>query len=360
MRSVSLPLAVGVLAALIALSAISVRWMLRAGPIDVPDIDGGRKQHAAPTPKGGGLGVVGAVVIGMPLLLALSDANGAEWLQAGIILGAALVLAAISFIDDLHDLSPWTKLAAQVGCAVACAIGGGYLRQIVLPGIGVATLGWFGTVLAIIWILLVTNALNFIDGMNGLAAGSAAIASAFLIAYAWIGGDILLSAAALPLLAGLLGFLPFNYPAGRIFMGDVGSQFIGFVFAALLLQASKYAAPVPSMSSEILLIAAILLDVLVTLVRRARRGERLSAPHRDHFYQLAERSGMDRRAITLVYWGFAVLGGLAGLLMLRADPAQRPFLALIALLPILAWMIAIGMRYRRHEAALGSSSSTRP
>ncbi len=155
------------------------------------------------------------------------------------------------------------------------------------------------------WILFTTNATNFMDGLNGLAAGSAAVAC---LAFALAAGG----AAAWPawlVVAGVVGFLPFNYPAARIFMGDVGSQFLGFVLAGLALRH----AGTPRLSAILPLgLSPLLLDAAFTLLRRARAGARLTEAHRGHLYQVAQRAGMPAWAVSAAYWAMAGWAGGCG------------------------------------------------
>ena len=142
------------------------------------------------------------------------------------------------------------------------------------------------------WILFATNAMNFIDGLNGLASGVAAIAGLFLALIAALAGGWFVYFAALLLAAGLIGFIPFNFPRARIFMGDVGSQFCGFVLAVLGVAASRFESVEMSFLLVPLLLSGVLYDVAFTLGRRILAGERVTVAHRGHLYQVANRAGM--------------------------------------------------------------------
>ena len=282
------------------LSAILVAWMIRVGALDHPVA---RSSHSVPTPKGGGVGIVAAMLAGT----AWAASHGAG-IGAGIgaaplaLIGAAAFLGMISYLDDLYDWPFLAKLAAQ---AVACAgfmLAGGVIQAVALPGGGAAHLGMAGPFITLCWLLFVTNAVNFMDGLNGLASGSVALAAlaALSVAPAWYGALLL------PMVAGITGFLPFNYPRARIFMGDVGSQPIGFAIAAYAV----LAAGVPGrglvvLMTLVLALTPMLADVAYTLVRRAREGARLTQAHRSHLYQVANRAGMPAWQVTLVYWGMA-------------------------------------------------------
>ena len=193
----------------------------------------------------------------------------------------------VAFLDDLRDWPFAVKLIAQILAALLAVGSGLYVQVYRLPYLGPVDVGWLGVPATLAWILFATNAMNFIDGMNGLAAGVGLVACAFLAFLAEQAGGWFVYAAALLLGAGLVGFLPFNYPRARIFMGDVGSQFVGFVLAVLGVAASRFEGVPISFLLVPLLLSPVLFDVAFTLLRRALAGERLTAPHRGHLYQVA-------------------------------------------------------------------------
>ena len=276
--------------------------MVRVGALDHP-VE--RSSHTVPTPKGGGVGIVAAMVLGG---LWFGHAAGSAAMAVPL---AALFLGVISYLDDLYNWPFLAKLAAQVAAAAGFMAAGGVVRSLNLPPFGVVDLGIAGPVLTLGWILFVTNAVNFMDGLNGLASGSVALAGlAFLVT-----APASMGVLALPLVAGIAGFLPFNYPSARIFMGDVGSQPAGFAVSALVVlgasggpqQGALMLVAVP------LVLLPMLADVAFTLVRRARSGARLTQAHRSHLYQVANRAGMPAWRVTLIYWGMAAGCGALGL-----------------------------------------------
>src|ERR1035437_9995497 len=210
------------------LSAGVVRLMISVRVMDTPD---GRKSHSRPTPKGGGVGVVVAFLVGVAVLYRYAEFSRlADPYFRGLI-AASVAIAVVAFLDDLRDWPFIVKLAAQIGAALAAVATGLYVRVFHLPYFGTVDIGWLGIPITLTWILFATNAMNFIDGLNGLAAGVALIAAGFLCVIGAGRGGWFVYFASLLLAAGLVGFLPFNYPRARIFMGDVGSQFCGFVRA---------------------------------------------------------------------------------------------------------------------------------
>ncbi len=328
---------------LAGISAALVRLMIDLGVMDRPDP---RKSHHRPTPKSGGVGIVAAFLLGTATLYEFAFFSRlADPYFRGVILASALI-AIVAFLDDLRDWPFAVKLAAQIAAALAALASGLYVRVYHLPYLGAVDLGGLGALATLAWILFTTNAMNFIDGMDGLAGGVALIASVFLAVIAERLGGWFVYFAYLLLAAGLAGFLPFNFPRARIFMGDVGSQFCGFVLAVLGVAASRFERAEMSFLIVPLLLSGVLFDVAFTLARRALAGERITTPHRGHLYQVAARAGLSPRLVALIHWGFAGIGGLTCLAFLAAPPPAKPFLPLLPLALQVIWLF-----YVRHLAA---------
>ena len=331
----------GFCACLTALSAAVVWGMTRVGTLDTP---GARSSHTRPTPKGGGVGIVFAFLVGIVVLYRFAEFGRiADPYFRGVML-AAVGIALVAYLDDVFSWPASVKLLAQLAAALLAVGSGLSLPFLRVPGFGTVPLGWLGPVLTLVWIVAATNAMNFIDGLNGLASGVSAITCLVLAAIgAWFGAAFLYFAA-LILLAGLLGFLPFNFPQARIFMGDVGSQFCGFLLAVLAVAAGRFAAVELSVALVPMLLAGVLFDVAFTLLRRFAAGERLAEAHRSHLYQLAHRSGVTASRVTLVHWGFAAWGGLCCVLFLLAAPAWKPLWVAAVVPPQLAWLAYVDRR----------------
>ena len=162
------------------------------------------------------------------------------------------------------------------------------------------------------------------------------------------------------LAAGIAGFLPFNFPRARIFMGDVGSQFCGFMLAVLAVVASRFQGLEMSFLLVPMLLSGVLFDVGFTLVRRAVAGERLTAPHRGHLYQVAQRAGVPAPAVALIHWGFAVYGGLCCLVFIALPSQWKPLVPALTLLPQLAWLgFVVHARQASRDRSDGGKASAR-
>jgi UDP-GlcNAc:undecaprenyl-phosphate GlcNAc-1-phosphate transferase len=329
---------------LAVLSALVVRMMIALRVMDTPEA---RKVHDRPTPKGGGVGVVVAFLVGILLLYRFAAfARLANEYFVGVI-AAAFTIAVVAFLDDLFDWPFTAKLGVQALAALVAVGSGIYLHDYRVPYVGVVYVGWVGVPVTIAWLLYTTNAVNFIDGLNGLASGVTAISCAFLAYFSASYEGWFCYAASGLLGAGLLGFLPFNFPRARIFLGDVGSQFCGFMIAVLGVVASRFDGAELSFLLVPMLLSGVLFDVGFTLVRRALAGERVTRPHRGHLYQVAQRSGVPAVAVTLIHWGFAVFGGLCCLEFLSVSGGWKLVALAMTVPPQLAWLGFVVWRARR-------------
>jgi UDP-GlcNAc:undecaprenyl-phosphate GlcNAc-1-phosphate transferase len=324
--------------ALAVLSASCVFIMTRVGALDHP---GARSSHSRPTPKGGGVGIVAAFVLGITLLYVGGAHAGVPGFAFAGLIAAAIGIAAISYTDDLRDWPFTIKLAAQLAAALVAILCGIRFRVLHLPWIGAVGTGWLGVPLTAAWVVFATNALNFIDGLNGLASGAVAIACLFLAGFAWAQNDGFVQAASLVLASGIAGFLPFNYPKARIFMGDVGSQFIGFISAILGVLASRYGAQTLSVLLVPMLLFGVYFDVIFTLVRRYLAGDRLTEAHRSHLYQVVHRAGMPAASVTLVHWSMVVWGGLCCFAFGAVQGPIKPLIPAAIMLPQIVWLIYV-------------------
>jgi UDP-GlcNAc:undecaprenyl-phosphate GlcNAc-1-phosphate transferase len=273
-------------------------------------------------------------------------ARMAEQRFIGVIL-AAVAIGVVAFLDDLRDFRFVVKLGAQ-GLAALVAVGSGLVvDRLAVPWLGVVGLGLVGSLLTLFWIVACTNAVNFMDGLDGLVGGTLLIACAGLGLIAWQQGGWFIYAACLILGAGIAGFLPFNLNPARIFMGDVGSQFLGFMLAVLGVAAARLDAAQLSFLLVPLLLFALLFDTGFTLLRRAAMGERVSAPHRTHLYQMAQRSGLSARRVAAIHWGFALFHLALAFGFLRLEPALKPLVILPPLALQLLWLGYVLRRVRR-------------
>jgi Fuc2NAc and GlcNAc transferase len=329
--------------AVLALAAFALGWptavvvlrtAVRRQLLDEPNE---RSSHSVPTPRGGGLAFVGVFLLLLPGVVAL-EPGGA---RLALVLGAGgLAVAVVGLVDDLRDVSAPVRAAVHaVAAVIAVAVLG-------LPG-GGGPLSLVAAVLLVVALVWVVNLYNFMDGIDGLAGGQAVVAA---VGIALLGGAVpAVAAAALALAGAVMGFLVLNAPPAKIFMGDVGSGFLGFVLGVLGLQTwarADVALPVVA-----LLLAPFLLDATGTLALRVLRGERWYEPHRDHVYQRLTRAGLTHRGVSLLYVVLAALLVLEAV-ALRDAPYAVPASVGTFLVLLAAW---VGARLwtRASSAAAG-------
>ena len=310
-----------------------------------------RSSHKLPVPRSGGLGIVLASVLGVAVLATLGHpALFREPAFLGVIAGG-LIAAAGGLADDIRARSFLFKLAVQVAAAAVAMASGLVVERLYVPGIGSMELGFAGPVLTFVWMIGLTNAYNFMDGIDGLAGGTAVVAAGFLAFAAVAAGAANEATIACTIAVASLGFLIFNLPPARIFMGDVGSQFLGFVFASLgVLIARTDASGTLALLTPLLLFHFIF-DTVVTAGRRWWQGEKVTQGHRSHLYQRLAHSGMGHGRTTALLCTIAAAQGAGALWMVHAPVELRPLVFVPALLIQLIYMFAVLRRETASSAA---------
>lgn len=307
-----------------------------------------RSSHSHPTPKTGGLAITGAWLAGMFVLAAfLSDSEITMW--AVFLCGLAVCALGVGLADDLFDTSPVLKFAGQFAVAALFAAAFSPLMAAPVLFVGYVELGpVIGFLVTVFWFVVFMNAYNFMDGANGLAAGSAAVAmSGFCIIAAFSGG-VYVAAAAFLLAAALFGFMPVNMKRGRLFMGDNGSQAVSFIIAALAVLSANMSDGRVSALVLPMIFLPFLLDVTATLVHRVVRKQNVLSAHREHIYQLMIRLGASHVEVAMIYMGLTAVS-TAGAILMLALPASLQWLAPAAF-AILFAVPAVRI-YRKAEAA---------
>lgn len=313
-------IAVGMAVLSAAGTHLALSYARRRGLVDEP---GERRSHVSPTPRGGGIGIVAACLL-MLLVIAANDAHPLPW--ALIAAGLSLV-AGIGWWDDHRPLQAWPRLL--VHAIAAAMLGWACWLQGASPLAALA-----GSALA----LGLINAWNFMDGIDGLAASQAllcALGLAWVLSWPWAAVGVAIAGAC-------LGFLPYNLPRAKLFLGDVGSGALGYLMA-VLLTAGFAETPIAGWTALLLAPMAMLVDTGLTLCWRVRRGERWWHAHVQHLYQRrSRRHGHTRVAIVYALW---TLGAIGLMLVLARQSAT------LALVISIAAYIAGGLLWRQlHDA----------
>ncbi len=308
------------------------RIAVRHGLADAPGL---RKLHQTAVPDVGGAAFVMAMLVGLAAFLAMAPEPAALFLvrvdQGLAVVVAVVVMFGVGFLDDLRGLRVRHKLAAQILVGIGLCAAGVRLEQLSIAGSVNLEFGWLSWPLTVFWLVGLTNALNLIDGIDGLAASLGVVGCAVL---AWLGidtGQLLLAGMSLAMLGALLGFLVFNFHPAKIFMGDGGSLALGMFLAsgAVLSLAAKPSHSYPWFALPCLAMGIPILDATYCIVRRILDRRSPFAPDRGHIHHRMLDLGLGHRQIVLLMLGVTVLATGLGAMMLFYQQTAR-FIILVA------------------------------
>lgn len=311
----------GALVTTLATLPLWLKWSVRTGLVDDP---GHRKIHHTPIPLAGGLAVLTGLFV--PLAVAAvalkvfeSDISGAGALihglirradQLGTILFGAAAMTALGWLDDKYELRPLLKFIGQIVIAAGVAAAGVRVTLFV-PNVA------FSYLVTVLWLLTVINAFNFMDNMNGLCAGLGAIGAALFGFIAAIHGQYLVAGMAFLMFGALLGFLPYNFPNARTFLGDAGSHLVGYLMAVLAILPHFHTPENPrpwAVISPLLVLAIPLGDLAWVVVLRWRMGKPFYVGDTNHLSHRLVRAGLTKTRAVLLIWLAAVGIGVIALL----------------------------------------------
>jgi UDP-GlcNAc:undecaprenyl-phosphate/decaprenyl-phosphate GlcNAc-1-phosphate transferase len=323
-------------------------WAARLHLIDVPNQ---RSSHSRPTPRGGGLVITVFTLLGGSVFYLSGKANLPVQAFVAFAVGALLV-AVVSGLDDLKSLPGRLRLAAHILAALIAMAGMGYIRHVQFPLLGTLDLGWLGILITMLWIVGLTNAYNFMDGIDGLAGGQAVIGGLGWMALGGILAEPFVFVLGLLIASSSMGFLMYNWPPARIFMGDVGSAFLGFTLAVLPLMVIQGTINTTKTSripvTAVALLWCFVFDSSFTFLRRLFQGENVLEAHRSHLYQRLVVSGYRHLTVTLLYIGCGVLSGVLALSYALEMPMSE--YGVVLGLPATGLMLWLLVRRREHPA----------
>lgn len=294
---------------LVMLASYSLTGLVRFYTLkeNILDIPNERSSHSVVTPRGGGLAIVATFIFSLVFIAAF----GIVSVNAAVVLvGGGLLIAAIGWIDDKNGVSPSLRLVVHFLAAIWALywLGGFTLMDMRFT---MVHLGWAGNIIAVIGIVWLINLYNFMDGIDGIAGTEAiSVALGAGILLFWTGSQGLAWVCIILALA-VGGFLVWNWPPARIFMGDVGSGFLGYVFAVLAI-ASEKSSSIPFIV-WLMLLSVFITDATITLFKRMAKGEKVSQPHRTHVYQLAVQVGYSHKQVTLAVLFINIWAGITAI-----------------------------------------------
>ncbi len=290
------------------------------------DVPNHRSSHDLPTPTSGGISIVTTFIVGV---LAVYFIGNETMIRTNYFIGFALsavVIAGISFYDDIKKKPLIFRLASQLAGVFIVMAFGLVMREISLPVFGKIQLGLTGYFITFFWLMGLTNAYNFMDGINGLAGGTAVITSLFFCLLCFYQGSNFVYIICYCLISGSFGFLIFNFPKAKIFMGDVGSAFLGFSFATLAIIAALYDHSHTSLFVMPLLLFHFIYDTVFTFICRMLRGEDVLKAHKRHLYQLFNQLGYSHTTVSCFYFAVNIAQGIAAFFMVNIQGSKRIYI----------------------------------
>ena len=322
---------------------IAVRLKL----LDQPDLL--RKLHAAPIPRIGGFAIVTSYACALLLVVRFAPSSDQIHIQhrelLRVLLPAAAVIFLTGLIDDLFTIKPWQKLLGQVaGASLAIGLGVHYAPGVFTIGAGPNSLApWINLPLTLIWLIACTNAVNLIDGLDGLAAGVGLLATLTTLLAGLFTGNSGLVLATMPLAGALLAFLCFNFAPASIYLGDCGSLTIGFMLGSFALVWSHHSKGGFSLAAPLMVLALPLLDAGLAILRRYLRNVSIFAGDRGHIHHMVMARGFKTRHAALILYGACALAASLALLQSVASRYLH-----VAILVVFLLLVAAGLQYLRY------------
>ena len=327
-----------------------VRLATRLGAMDEP---GSRRIHKKAIPRLGGLaillGFLGTVVAIWFLGNQVSHLLYEDTFRLLMVLAAAVIMLALGAVDDLKGVRAKHKLVVEILVALVLCSLNIRINQLSLSGVFEIHFGWWSWPITVIWIVGITNAINLIDGLDGLAAGIAAIACAPIAVFALASGQILAACVMLSLLGSLLGFLIHNFNPAKIFLGDSGSLFVGFLLASVSVYCSVKAPMAVGLAAPLLALGLPLFDTLAAIVRRFLERRSLFCPDAGHMHHQLMNLGLtQRRAVLLMYTATLLAAGAGMIMVLAKQSSAVPLFAGGVIVLVVFFRLGGGMRIRKN------------
>ena len=321
-----------------ALTPLVKLFSVKVGAIDVPKDN--RRMHDHPIPRLGGL----AIFLGfMFTVLLMVPLNGPE---RGMLLGAVIIVV-LGIFDDIYALPAKLKFVVQIVAALVAVLSGNRIQVLSNPNIFSeeplwALPSWLSIAVTVVWIVAITNAVNLIDGLDGLACGVSTIGSATMLVIALLVSEPDVAMIMGALVGACVGFLPYNLNPAKIFMGDTGATFLGYIMATMSVQGMFKMYTMISFVAPFLILGLPIFDVCFAVVRRLSKGQSPMQPDRSHVHhRLIDMGLSQKQAVGMLYVISAILGLTAVMLTTSGALKAMIFLVAMALAALIAWRVLI-------------------
>lgn len=309
-----------VLSSLAGIVSASLTWLLLSSRLKrhLMDHPNERSLHDFPKPRVGGIGICAGVFLAFISMIGL----GFDFPERLVYLtGGALIVLIISLIDDVRSLSAAIRIPFHFLAGGIVVLAGLSVNDVTVGGMNLVLPAAAGTIVTVLYVVWMINLYNFMDGMDGFAGGMAAIGFGVLALLAADAGSVAIAASSIAVAGAALGFLLFNFPPARVFMGDVGASTLGFFAAGLSLWADR--AQIVPLWISVLIFSPFIADATVTLVRRTLNRERVWRAHRSHYYQKLVRLGWGHRKTVIAEYLLMLGCGISAIIAARVEPTGQ-------------------------------------
>ncbi len=315
---------------------LSIKLAYKTGALDVPD--GKRRIHERIVPRIGGIGIFFGASLGIIIPIIFNVYSG-QLNQTGLeillldhgdmafsdkdkqligILIAGTVVFLFGLLDDYKDLPPWAKLGGQIGAATIAYYFGVKIEFFnIFIDVDINMSAVFSYILTVLWIVAITNTINLLDGLDGLAAGTVAIAALFIGYTAYIFGYFQGAFPMMAIAGATIGFLLYNFYPAKTFMGDCGSQYLGFLIGTLAITGTVKSATLFAVIMPGIALSLPILDTVFAIIRRKIQGKSIMAADKGHFHHRLIKTGMGQRRTVLCMYGITAMMGIASVLYSR-------------------------------------------
>lgn len=343
-----------------AATPIAKKIAFGIGAVDIPKDN--RRMHKKPMARLGGLAIVSGFLVSLLFnillsMLSFSDVFRLDKQLLGLLIGAVLIVG-IGIIDDIKQLGARIKLVIQLLAALAVVLSGTLIVNVTNPFSphGFSALSpWVSYPITILWIVGVTNAVNLIDGLDGLAAGVSSIASLSLFFISALMFDMQTAIITAALAGATLGFLPYNFNPAKIFMGDTGATFLGFVLGVISIQGTLKSAATIAIAVPLLVLGIPLFDTLFAILRRLMNGKSIMEADRGHLHHRLIDMGLShKQSVVVIYTASATLGLCAIVL------ADKGALSAIILVIAVSVFVIGGARYMSEMNETHTAATSQP
>ena len=344
MGMVAAALVVAFLVALVATPVVK-SLAVKMGAVDVPKDN--RRMHDHPIPRMGGLAIFLGFLLSVLLFLDLNTQ------LRGMLLGAAIIVI-LGIFDDIYSLRAMFKFVVQIVAALVAVLSGNIIQTISNPNVFSSdlywNLGWLSIPVTVLWIVAITNAVNLIDGLDGLACGVSTISSMTLLVIALVvsEGDVAILMAALA--GGCIGFLPYNLNPAKIFMGDTGSTFLGYILAVVSVQGLFKFYTIISFAVPFLMLGLPIFDTAFAFIRRIAHGQSPMHADRSHVHHRLIDMGFNQKQAVAVLYIISAILGLSAVVLTTSGPVKAMLLLMaLCFAGAIAGRIFLSNNRKEHE-----------